>query len=43
MMPSAIRSKDSAAPMADKWIDASGHVILVGDAAHPIVVSETQP
>lgn len=38
MAPEALRSKYIVRPPLDEWVDESGTILLIGEAAHPLMV-----
>jgi salicylate hydroxylase len=38
MVPEALRTKYIVRPPLDEWVNQSGNIILIGEAAHPLMV-----
>lgn len=42
LVPTAHRARFVRREVVDDWLDESGRVLLVGDAAHPLLVKRTK-
>lgn len=40
LMPNALRTKYVARDLVEEWTDPSGRLVLIGEAAHPLLVNE---
>lgn len=39
LMPNALRTKYIVRDTVEEWVDESGRLVLMGEAAHPMLVS----